>query len=60
MTIALAWAAVRRHPLSILSTALLVALFARLLGMPVPMVLVGWTSLSLLGVTFWVLKRRGA
>jgi hypothetical protein len=53
MIIALAWAAIRRHPLSILSTALLVTLSARLLGLPVPVVLVAWASLSLLGITVW-------
>jgi hypothetical protein len=53
MTIALAWAAVRRHPLSTMLTAILVALFARLLGMPVPAVLAAWMTLSLCGITIW-------
>lgn len=53
MTIALASAAVRRHPTSIVASALLVALFARLLGMPVPVVLVAWATLSLFGISVW-------
>jgi len=51
MTLTLARAAVRRHPLSMLFTALLVALSARLLGMPVPVALAGWATLSLFGIT---------
>jgi len=53
MTIALAWAALRRHPLSLLSSALLVALFARFLYLPVPALLVAWATLSLFGMTAW-------
>ena len=53
MIVALAWAAVRRHPLSILSAALLVALSARLVGMSVPLVLLAWAALSLFGIGVW-------
>src|SRR5712692_267819 len=53
MTLTLARAAVRRHPLSMLFTALLVALFARFLYLPVPAILVAWATLSLLGITVW-------
>jgi len=53
MIIALAWAAARRHPFSILCTALLVALSARMVGMPVPLVLLAWVTLSLFGITVW-------
>ena len=53
MIVALAWAAVRRHPLSILSAALLVALSARLVSMSVPLVLLAWAALSLFGIGVW-------
>ena len=53
MIVALAWAAVRRHPLSILSAALLVALSARLVGISVPLALLAWAALSLFGIGVW-------
>jgi hypothetical protein len=65
MTVALAWAALRRHPFSVLCTALLAALSARLLGAPVPVVLVLWATVSLFGITVWhalepvILRRLG-
>jgi hypothetical protein len=53
MTVALAWAALRRHPFSMVCTALLAALSARLLGVPVPVVLATWATLSLFAVAVW-------
>ena len=53
MAIAHVSAAVRCHPLSILSSALLVAFSARLVGLPVPTVLAAWVTLSLFGITVW-------
>jgi len=53
MTVAFVWAAIRSHPFSLLSSALLVALFARLVGVPVPAVLGAWITLSLLSITVW-------
>ncbi len=65
MTVALAWAALRRHPFSLLFTALLVALSASVLGSPIPLALLLWAALSLSAISVWraleplILRRLG-
>jgi hypothetical protein len=53
MIFTLTWAALRRHPFSVVCTALLVALSASLLGIPAPLGLLVWATASLLGITLW-------
>jgi hypothetical protein len=53
MTLALACAALRRHPFSLVCTALLAGLSASLLGLPVPTVLLVWIVTSLLILEAW-------
>ena len=52
-TLALAWKALRRRPFSVSCTALLVVLSARLLGVPVPLVLLVWLLAALLVLATW-------
>jgi hypothetical protein len=65
MIVALAWAALRRHPFSVSCSAILAASSASLFGTPVPVALVMWATLSLFGITLWhalepvILRRLG-
>ena len=65
MIVALAWAAVRRHPFSVSCSALLAALSASLFSTPAPLALVVWATASLCGITLWralepvILRRLG-
>jgi hypothetical protein len=65
MTIALVCAALRRHPFTVICSALLATLSASLLGLSVPMVLLAWMAASLLALAAWhvlesfVLRRLG-
>jgi hypothetical protein len=53
MIVHLAWSALRRHPFSVVCTALLAVLSASLLGTPVPLALVVWATTSVVGITIW-------
>jgi len=53
MIVALAWAALRRHPFSMFWSALLAAVSASLVGAPVPAALAIWATASLLVITLW-------
>lgn len=65
MTFALTLAALRRHPISIAFTALLVIATANMLGVFAPLVLISWLGGGLLGLELWfalepaVLQRVG-
>jgi hypothetical protein len=65
MTFRIAWAALRRRPFSLSSTAFLVTVSASLLGFPVPLALLLWLATSLVALAAWhaaevfVLKRWG-
>src|SRR3982074_2328651 len=65
MMVYLAWAALRRHPFSVVCTALLAIVSASLRGTPVPLALGLWAATSLFSVTIWytvepfILRRFG-
>ncbi|MCA1644323.1 MAG: hypothetical protein LC797_02255 [Chloroflexi bacterium] len=53
MIIALAWAALRRHPFSVACAGLLAMLSASLLGTPAPLAMAMWAATSVCGVALW-------
>jgi hypothetical protein len=65
MTLALTFAAIRRHPCSVLLTLLLVSVGASLIRLSVPVALSVWAAVGLLSLELWyaleptVLKRLG-
>src|SRR5438477_8342992 len=53
MTFTLALSAIRQHPLSLIFTALLMVIFASVLGAPVPLALAGWVGTGLTSLELW-------
>jgi hypothetical protein len=54
MLIGLLWAALRRRPFSVLSTALLGVIWAALLRVPAPAAVLAWALVSLLLLEVWI------